>query len=178
MDKHWYHRLLHASVEQGLEIEKTLVQFYPNMDLTTAIKSKSPSKLFFNLFTFRSDGKLRLFYLILLIPFIVVFFGLLIFKTDLELNSEYYTVKNNAIRIMPQSISKLPSQPGLVMAFERNGQLYLVKETGNILSYVSDFSKSDSLAFIQKKIYYAETRIARSELEDLIKSNGIELKER
>lgn len=65
MDRHWYHRLLHASVEQGMNIEKELEKIYPNISLTIAIKDKSPISLLFKTLKIHSDGKLRIFYLLL-----------------------------------------------------------------------------------------------------------------
>jgi hypothetical protein len=72
MDRHWYHRLLHASVEQGMKIEKELEKVYPSISLTTTIKEKSPISFLFKKFNIHSDGKLRLFYILLISSFIII----------------------------------------------------------------------------------------------------------
>lgn len=72
MDRHWYHRLLHASVEQGMKIEKELEKVYPSISLTTNIKDKSPISFLFKKFKIHSDGKLRLFYLLLILSFLFI----------------------------------------------------------------------------------------------------------
>lgn len=177
MDKHWYHRLLHASVSQGLDIEKSLSNFYPHINLTTKIKSKSPTSFFLKKFNIHSDGKLRIFYLMLIVPFLLAFIGLLIYNSDLELNSEYNHVKNNAKRISLQNVDKLPINPGLVIGLEKYGKLSFVNETNNIYNYISDYLKNDTSIISQTNIYYSETRIARKELEEMIKINGIKIDE-
>lgn len=72
MDRHWYHRLLHAAVEQGMKIEKELEKIYPSISLTTTIKEKSPISFLFKKFKIHSDGKLRLFYILLIFSFIII----------------------------------------------------------------------------------------------------------
>jgi len=72
MDRHWYHRLLHASVEQGMKIERELEKIYPSISLTTTIKEKSPISFLFKMFEIHSDGKLRLFYILLIFSFIII----------------------------------------------------------------------------------------------------------
>ena len=72
MDRHWYHRLLHASVEQGMNIEKELEKIYPNISLTIAIKDKSPISFLFKKLKIHSDGKLRLFYILLISSFLFI----------------------------------------------------------------------------------------------------------
>lgn len=179
MDKHWYHRLLEASVSQGIIIEKSLSSIYPQINLTTIIKSKSPIK-FFKKFPFElhSAGKLRLFYLLLAIPFLVSFFVLAFCNNDLILNSELNYIKNNSKRITLQTINKLPPLPGLIIILEKNGSLFYVKETDNLLNFVQSYSKTDSLAIRDKKAFYSESKIARKELEELIKTYGIKINEK
>ena len=66
MDRHWYHRLLNASVEQGMKIEKELEKVYPSISLTTNIKEKSPLSFSFLFMEFkiRSSEKLDFVYLL------------------------------------------------------------------------------------------------------------------
>ena len=72
MDRHWYHRLLNASVEQGMKIEKELEEIYPNISLSTAIKEKSPTSFLFTKFKIHSGGKLNIFYFLLTFSFIII----------------------------------------------------------------------------------------------------------
>lgn len=81
MDRHWYHRLLHASVEQGMNIEKELEKIYPNISLTIAIKDKSPISLLFKKLKIHSDGKLRLFYILLILS--ILFISWMIYKFNI-----------------------------------------------------------------------------------------------
>lgn len=73
MDRHWYHRLLNASVEQGMKIEKELEEIYPNISLSTAIKEKSPTSFLFTKFKIHSGGKLDFFYFLLTFSFLIIF---------------------------------------------------------------------------------------------------------
>ena len=72
MDRHWYHRLLNASVEQGMKIEKELEEIYPNISLSTAIKEKSPTRFLFTKFKIHSGGKLDFFYFLLTFSFLII----------------------------------------------------------------------------------------------------------
>jgi hypothetical protein len=72
MDRHWYHRLLNASVEQGIKIEKELEEIYPNISLSTAIKEKSPTSFLFTNFKIHSGGKLNIFYFLLTFSFLII----------------------------------------------------------------------------------------------------------
>jgi len=72
MDRHWYHRLLNASVEQGMKIEKELEKIYPNIPLTISIKEKSPSNLPFTKIKIHSGVKLDFFYILLIFSFLII----------------------------------------------------------------------------------------------------------
>jgi hypothetical protein len=45
MDRHWYHRLLHGAVAQGISLETALAPDIPGIGLTTTIKAASPSSI-------------------------------------------------------------------------------------------------------------------------------------
>jgi len=83
MDRHWYHRLLSASVEQGIKIEEELKEIYPSISLTTTIKEKSPISFsfLFTEFKIRSGEKLDFFYLLLAFSFF--FIALVIYKFNI-----------------------------------------------------------------------------------------------
>jgi len=71
MDRHWYHRLLQASVNKGMEIENGFMPFYPQIGLAGKIKQNSPL-IFKFIPSMHSEVKIRLFYLILSFPFVIV----------------------------------------------------------------------------------------------------------
>jgi len=72
MDRHWYHNFLHSSVQQGIDIEKEIQNIYPNIKLTEGIKKTSPLSLLANKLQIHSNGKIRIFYFLLMLPFIVI----------------------------------------------------------------------------------------------------------
>lgn len=173
MDKWWYHRLLHGSVSQGMDIEKSFSKFYPEMKLTTTIKKASSIKLWFFKIKFDSNFKLYTFYSLLILPFIISFFGLLSFNSELALCSEYNYVSKNASKV--EQIDDIPKHAGLFLIFDSKNNLIKIEETANLKKTITSYSKQDTL-LAYKNAYFVETRIARKELEELIKEKGIELK--
>ncbi len=172
MDKWWYHRLLHGSVSQGLNIENSFSDFYPEMNLTTTIKKASPINLWLFKIKFDSNFKLYTFYSLLILPFVITFIVLLFFNSELALSAEYNYVSKNARKI--EQIDDLPSHAGLFLIFDGKNNLTKIEETENLRKTIISYSKHDTL-LIYKKAYFIETRIARKELEELIKEKGIEI---
>ena len=60
MDRHWYHRLLIGAVKHGRNIEKRMVRYFPEIELTDAIGKASPMPFFGG--KLHSSGKMNLFY--------------------------------------------------------------------------------------------------------------------
>lgn len=63
MDRFWYHRLLRGAVNQGIAIENSLAERFPEIGLTKAIGEASPIKM--GRITIRSATKIDLFYLLI-----------------------------------------------------------------------------------------------------------------
>lgn len=80
MDKHWYHRLLNASVEQGMSLEKEMEKLYPNISLTIKIKEKSPISLLFKKLKIHSNEKITIFYFSLGISILIISYLILRFS--------------------------------------------------------------------------------------------------
>lgn len=62
MDRHWYHMLLLGAVTHGRNIEKRMVRYFPEIELTEVIGKASPISLPFCDFKLHSSGKMNLFY--------------------------------------------------------------------------------------------------------------------
>lgn len=62
MDRHWYHMLLLGAVTHGRNIEKRMVRYFPEIELTEAIGKASPISLPFCDLKLHSSGKMKLFY--------------------------------------------------------------------------------------------------------------------
>ncbi|MHC4336874.1 MAG: HAD family hydrolase [Planctomycetota bacterium] len=62
MDRHWYHRLLLGAVNHGRNIERRMVRYFPEVELTEAIGKASPMSLPFTTRKLHSTGKMNLFY--------------------------------------------------------------------------------------------------------------------
>jgi phosphoglycolate phosphatase-like HAD superfamily hydrolase len=178
MDRHWYHRLLQAAVSKGMKIEKSFSNIYPEIALTSEIKTHSPYSIFLSkIFSkqLHSDQKLRIFYLMLIFPFILSFVITIFYSNDLLLNNELNYIKKNTERLYLNTINSLPHEPGLIIIIEKNGKLYCVKETDDLQKCASSFKTGDSIMIKSKNVYYSKTRIARKELEELIREQGVNL---
>lgn len=85
MDRHWYHRLLMGSVNQGIKIEDGLEGRFPEITLTKAIGKESPF-LVFGKYPVHSNGKYRIFYWTVGAALLLVVYAL--FNTPLPRDKE------------------------------------------------------------------------------------------
>jgi len=178
MDLHMYHRLLEASVAKGIEIEKSLSFVYPEISLSSHIKSKSPFKFMFGI-NVHSSTKLRFFYFLLLIPLILTFILTIFLNSSLMFKKEYDYVRDNSKRITSLNTTNLPNTSGLLIVTNNDGSLFTVKEVDNIpngIINLAEIYKKRKIDILKnKRVYFSEPRIGRKELEEYINEKGIKL---
>lgn len=76
MDRHWYHMLLLGAVTHGRNIEKRMVRYFPEIELTETIGKASPISLPFCGLKLHSSGKMNLFYGVGVLALIVLIVAL------------------------------------------------------------------------------------------------------
>lgn len=81
MDRHWYHRLLIGSVNQGLFIENRYRNNFPEIGLTKAIGDRSPAKVWWWPGEMHSDTRALVFYAIVAIPLVAILVSMAILMT-------------------------------------------------------------------------------------------------
>jgi len=175
MDRHWYHRLLHGAVKQGIAIEKSLRKFYPNINLSETIKQTSPRKFFFRRFELHSDHKLLIFYFLLIFFLFVASLSIYFGATSSVLSKQYSDVRENSVRLDTKNdFQDAPEKAGIVMSFDNEGTLLSVNETSNIRKFLDDLSnanKNQSNSYV-----YCIIKESRKELEEYISRHGVKIK--
>lgn len=175
MDRHWYHRLLHGAVRQGIAIEKSIRNIYPEINLSDTIKQTSPLKFIFRRFELHSDHKLDIFYALLggflLLASISLSFGAM----NNVLLEQYRNVRNNSVRLdTKDDFQNAAEKAGIVMTFDNEGTLLSVNETSNIRTFLNDLSndnRNQSNSYV-----YCIIKESRKELEEYISKHGVKIK--
>lgn len=172
MDKHWYHRLLHGAIDPALLAEASLGPFYPEIGLSTSIKKTSPSKLFGK--EFHSDGKLRIFYIVLCAPLLISSIILFLNIKINDIKNQYNYIKKNSVQILKMSdATKAPNKAGIVLVFSKENKFLNAIETKDIKNYLSDNLANKNV--VGHNIYYSVISSNRKELEDAINEHGIDI---